>query len=110
MNTSTTDSITKILHERAKNQLEQEIHAAFDPARKLLRDSGRIHLSVYVASATGPARIEAFSDAYALLTVLKQEAINLHLPQRQQAAVDAFVAKVDQLQTELDDIRGLVSQ
>lgn len=108
MSTGTTDSITKILHERAKNQLEQEIHAAFDPARKLLRDSGRIHLSVYVDSATGRVRTEAFSDAYDLFSALTRVALNKHLPQRQQAAVDAFVTKVDQLQTELDDLRGLV--
>lgn len=108
MDPQTPDAITAILHARAEKELKTEVEAAFEPARRISEECNAIPLRVSIPGSTGASTVTVKCAYYELLNAMRQSAFDYHLPDRKKAAVQSFMNRIDQLQSELDELRGSV--
>lgn len=93
---STAESITSKIHEKASADLEAELEAAFKPAYE--KASGEAY---YAKVKLG---VETY-EARQLVRMAKKAVFETLIERRQTKAVADFVAKVDSLQDQIDEIQ-----
>ena len=94
-----------LVRRRAGAYLKQELHDLFVPARKRLYG-----LPALVVPHRSDPQTGQKVYAATLLDEVEAAMYQYMLPGAEQRAVEAFVARVDELQEELDDLRRSVAQ
>jgi hypothetical protein len=92
--------ITQKLIEKADDDLQKEVDAAAKPLYCMLFDG-----SPYKINLGGVEH-----NWVTALNALKQKAIELHTDQRRQAAIDAFMSRVEQIGNDIDELRQSIPQ
>lgn len=102
-----TQGITQRLIAKSDDDLRHEITTAFKPAALLLANGCHYQITIqpkgHEAHPDLPEIKVGWVNAFA---ALKEEAFNQLRDQRRQTAIDAFMARVEKLTDELEEIKS----
>lgn len=101
----TTETLESRIREKARKELESEISNAFHKVEKLANFTHVIETDLVNSNLTAgtPYMVHELVDA------IKRALLKRRSPSREEAAVSDFLAKVESLQGEIEQLRAEVS-